>query len=385
MVITIIFPPSKVAAATLQKVSDVVSTASPSAAAVHTIAFTTVNQIPASGKIVIRFSGTANNSATPSATTFAFNGLTSSSIQTSGVTCSSFTISAPSITCITSSTVPANTKITIIIGCLAQTNGVCTSPSPVLLNPSKSKKAGTSDVWTARIRTQNSSGTDIDVSKAKVATLEGVEVRARIESTLTFSITGINDNVPVNTGNSGCGITETTNSGFASTPTSVNLGRLANTPSFTDTKIGNISAQLLSISTNAPNGYSLTASASGHLINQARSFSLADSTTPLPFPLGKNWFGIHPCGADVAISTWVSGTTHTCSTVTEESSGNICKYAFPGDAGTLTLASDSSGPVGADVSTGNGVVTIEYAAGIDSTVPADTYSTVVVYTITPTF
>lgn len=48
-----------------------------SVTAMHKIVFKTVNPIPAGGKIIITFPGISNNTASPSASSFAFNGLNS--------------------------------------------------------------------------------------------------------------------------------------------------------------------------------------------------------------------------------------------------------------------------------------------------------------------
>src|SRR3989344_5163716 len=112
--------------------------------AMHTIQFTTVTAIPGSGKIVLTYPGSGNNTASPSATTFAFNNLASTNIQTNGVTCSSFTISSPTITCnVNGSGVGAATTVTILIGCSAASGVVCTTQVPTFINPAKSATAGT--------------------------------------------------------------------------------------------------------------------------------------------------------------------------------------------------------------------------------------------------
>src|SRR3989344_1804155 len=108
------------------------------------IHFTTVTAIPGSGKIVLTYPGSGNNTASPSATTFAFNNLSSANIQTNGVTCSSFTISSPTITCnVNGSGVGAATTVTILIGCSAASGVVCTTQVPTFINPAKSATAGT--------------------------------------------------------------------------------------------------------------------------------------------------------------------------------------------------------------------------------------------------
>lgn len=351
--------------------------------AVHTIQFTAQQPIPNGGKIVLTFPSSGANTASASATTFSFNGLSSSNIVANNVTCSSYTISAPSITCNVGALINNGTTITILIGCSAQSSGTCTTQVPTLINPTKSANAGTADTWGVDITTQNASSATLDTGRAKVGTIESILITATVDVSLNFSITGITNNTAINNGNStGCTNSETTNTGIDSSATSVNLGTVGNTPTGTNTKINNIAAQLITISTNGANGYSLTATSSGHLINPANGFYIKDSTTPAPFPNGTPWFGLHPCGLDVNTGTW--GAVN-CRTYITGSSGNLCNYGWPTQTASASIASDSTGPIGNSLTAGNGLISVEYAAGIDASVPAGTYSTVVTYVATPTF
>lgn len=236
------------------------------------------------------------------------------------------------------------------------------------------------------VKTTDSSAADLDTGKVRVATIESVQVLAQVEPTLTFTIAGVSNGSAANTGNTtGCGNTETTNTGISSTSTVVDLGSLNNTTTVVDSKIGNISSQLLTVTTNAINGYSLTATSSGSLLNPATGFFITSSTTPAVFPSGAPWFGIHACGLDVTAATWSSGSDQSCNTYITGSSGDICKYGWPTQATAVTLASDSIGPIGNAIAAGNGLVTVEYAAGIDVTVPQGQYTTEITYVATPTF
>ena len=341
--------------------------------AMHKVQFTIPNPIPASGKIVITFPGSADTSASPSATTFAFNGLTtanaSTNIAVNGATCT-WAIAAPALTCTVSSAVSATTTVTILIGCSAQSEGTCTTQVPRFINPTKTAAAGTADTWTLQLKTQDSGSIDIDTAKVKIGTVESVQVQATVDPTLTFVISSIADNTAINTGNAtGCTNTENTSSGIGSTATTVDLGTLS-------TAI-NISAQLITITTNAINGYSLTATSSGHLINPATGFWIIDSITPAVFPSGGTpWFGIHPCGLDNIGGTWGTGAT---------AKGSGAKYGWPTQTTSVTLAYDTTGPIGNTLTAGNGLVSVEYAALIDASVPAGLYTAVVTYVATPTF
>ena len=335
----------------------------------HTIKFTTATVIPSGGKIIISFQGGANTSASPSASTFAFNGLSEPVVKVNNANCS-FTVQSPSITCTLSSQVLQNTTITIFLGCSAQTAGFCNIQAPTLINPTKTGVIGISDIWSVSLTTQDTTGNIIDTADTRVGIIESVQLKAVIPPSLTFTISGINNNAPINSGNTkGCTNTESTNTGLSSTATTLNLGSLS-------TGSINISAQLLTVTTNSQNGYVLSATSSGHLTNLSSGAWLSDSTTPQSMTSGTTWFGIHPCGLDTDQSLWGSGQT---------GGGAGAKYSWPTKTGNITLASRSNGPISSSLIEGEGLVSVEYAATIDSSVPAGVYSSTITYSATPTF
>ena len=345
--------------------------------ALHTITFNTATTIPSGGHIIITFPGAAANTASPSASTFSFNNMTTSNptdVRFNGVTCASVAVSAPTIDCTTSGTVSASTAITILIGCTAGTTS-CTTQAPRLINPTKTNAAGNRDLWAVNLLTTDGSSVALDTGKALIGTIDSVEVKASVDSSFTFTITGgfaAGNNV--NTGNTtGCTTTDQVSAGVSTdTATLVDLGILT-------TSDLNIHAQRINITTNGLGGYSLTATASGHLINNSTGFWIADSTTPAFFPATAPWFGIRACGLDVNTSTWGTAASNTVR-------GSGAKYGWPTQTTAVTLASDSSGPIdNAIASDGNGITTVQYAAGIDSTVPAGNYQAYVTYVATPTF
>lgn len=356
--------------------------------AMHKFRFIVTNPIPASGKIILTYPGSADNSASPSATTFAFNALTTGNIVANNATCT-FAVSAPTITCTSTGSISAGTVVTILVGCSAQTGGECTTQVPTLINPTKTAAAGTADIWKVTIDTQDGSSVAIDTVRVAMGTIESVQVFANVDPTLTFTIAGIANATAINNGNTtGCLQTETTNAGLASTATVVNLGTLANVPTSTDTKVGNIAAQLLTVSTNGLTGYSLVATSSGPLRNLATGFDIGSSTTPAVFPNGQNWFGLHACGLDTnpASTFWNStGGGSACNTYITGSADPICKYGWPTQTSPVTIAYRTVGPVGNTITTGSGIVSVAYAAGVDARVPAGTYQSVVTYVATPSF
>lgn len=353
--------------------------------AMHTVSFITASAIPASGKIVLTLPGSATSLASPSATTFDLNGLTSGnasaniSYKLDGTRTCTFTVSASTITCTMDAggTLAVGSAVTFLIGCTdASSNATsCTTQSPRLINPTKTNAAGTRDLWAINIQTQDASSVPLDTGKALIGTIESVEVKASVDNSFTFTITGgFAAGAAVNGGNTtGCTNTEVVGSGISTdTATLVDLGIL------TTSGVPNIQAQRINITTNGLGGYVLTATASGHLINDATGFWIADSTTPAVFPATAPWFGIHACGLDVNTSTWGADTTTT-------TRGGTAKYGWPTRTTAVTLATDSVGPVDTSITTGNGITTVEYAAAVDATVPAGAYKAYVTYVATPTF
>jgi hypothetical protein len=360
--------------------------------ATHVIQFTTAGAIPNGGKIVITFPGAAANTASPSATAFSFNNLQNSAVKCYPVSaCNGISIAAPSITLTTNALQSGGTTIYVLIGCTAQSTGTCTTFAPALINPTKSAVAGTADTWKLTINTTDSGGGIIDSSKTIIGTVESVQVQASIEPTLTFTIAGLANATGYGAGGTGvtqCG-TEASNSGIDSTATTVNLGILISTQI-------NKAGQTLTVTTNASQGYAITATSSGHFINAATGIWLADANvgnpannnslsandTPVPAAItaGTPAFGISPCGPDVPTSSpnW-GGTGQTVA------AGAL--FSNPWNTGTngfyATIASYTGGAVSGNLT--HGTTVIRYAATPAGNTPAGTYSTVLTYVATPTF
>lgn len=330
--------------------------------ATHTIRFTTASTVPLGGKIVITFPGSGQSTASPSASTFSFNNLQTGNVTFSAGSCT-IAVSAPTITCTTGAQINGGVAVTVTVG----------SSTPTLINPTKTAAAGTADLWKINIQTQDTPANlnvVLDSAKVTIGTIESVQVQATVDPTLTFTITPVSG--AINTGNTtGCTNIETVNSGIASTATTVNLGIL-------NTSTINIAAQLITISTNASGGYTLTATSSSHLINPANGVWIPDSTTPTFMTVNVPWFGIHACGLN-ATAAWGTGAT---------GGGAGAKYGWPTQTTAVTLASASTGPIGNTATTGGvgaGLISVEYAGAVDVTIPAGTYTSVVTYVATATF
>lgn len=349
--------------------------------ATHTLQFTTNTSIPNGGKIKITFPGSAANTASPSAGTFSFNNLGSSAVKCFPTTaCNSISISAPSITLTTNAIQTGGTIIYVLIGCTTQSSGTCTAYAPALINPTKTNAAGTSDQWRVLVETLDASDIVLDSTPIKIATIDSVQVQGIVEPSITFTITGLAHGTNITTQNASCTGGDVTNpgTGLDASATFVNLGVLGN-------GVINISAQELSVSTNAYSGYAITATSSGRFINPATGFWITDANggngltandTPVPAVLpatGNPAFGIHPCGADVASGTWANAAT---------AFGSGAKYSNPWNTGVngyyATLATYSQ-------PASSRKTEIEYAATVASTTIAGTYKTFFTFVATGTF
>jgi hypothetical protein len=368
---------------------------------VHTIKFTTQAALSAGYKIQIVFPGTGTNSASPSATGFAFN---NEIAQPTDVTCRDITAgtdctAAPtdySSNQLNSYTISVGTGVTIAtghvvvlnIGCTARdaTTGICTAAAPRLVNPTKGTGylglgTGTADNWKIQVSILDTGSNPIETTKTVAATVESVQVQGIIEPYITFSIAGVPNGTTINNAgnNPGCtSNTDVTNTGIDSSSTFVNMGAMGAGIS--------IAAQNLTITTNGTGGYVLTATSSGQFINPATGFAFLDANisqgglTANDAPAagfitaGNTSFGIHACGTD-AMAAWNTGTT---------GGGANAKYANPWNTGAhnyyATLAS-----YGAGIPPSSRKTTVEYEATAATNVPAGTYTTALTYVATPAF
>lgn len=384
--------------------------------AMHAVQFTSAQNLDTGDDIVITFptlaSGDANNPASPSASTFQLNNIASAQIQIEddgAAFAGTFTAtvtnptagSSPIISLnIDSSSIAPGSVVKIYLGCTAQSGTACTTQAPRIINPTKNSSttcSGTPETCTATsykvgIQAIDSATSNTDSATVGIGIVESVTVRATVDPTLSFTITGIANATAINTSNAGCSQDETTNSGITGTANEINLGLLANTPAI-DVKVANISGQRINISTNGATGYALTATSSSSLLNPETGFFLHASTTPASFPVTNDFFGLHACGQDAVTGFSEAGASSSdCDTHATGSSANECQYAWPTSTNQinttpLSISLDTTGPIGAGSAdaSGDGVTSISYAAGIDVAVPPGEYRAIVTYIATPSF
>lgn len=353
------------AAANAHSIGTLVTTA---ITAKHTVSFKFSTPGVSGDKLIIVFPGAGDISDAPSATTFAFNGLDGSSgtnLSVSGTTCSSWSVSAPSITCTLNGAVDTNTTVTITIG----------ANTPQLINPTKTQAIGTGDLWKLTLQHMDSTGATEKESNGRIAitTIEGIQVTGVVDASITMTIAPINNDTNIFTDNGSCdnaafsGIT--TNSGANPTATSANLGTIG---------MGiNYVAQKITISTNGSGGYALTATASGKLINSSSGYSFnnaqggsltADNTpTPAAISGGTEVYGVSACGIHANSIFW-SGANALF--------GNPSNTA--GNAYIYKLASWTA-PVTSEATS------VIYGVTASGITPAGTYETAINYVATPTF
>lgn len=154
----------------------------------------------------------------------------------------------------------AGTAITMVIGTPSGNKLINPSPASTTRNP------GAADTYTFRVRHTEgiaASYAVVDQSLGSLALLESVRVTATVAPTITFMLTGVAASQSI------CGQTTS----VATTVNTVPFGTVSTT-SFTD------AAQMLSVSTNAVGGYSVTASESAALtaLDLAGTPTIPDTT-----------------------------------------------------------------------------------------------------------
>ncbi len=217
--------------------------------------FYTSSAIPLGGSIEIDIpaSATTPNDGTPDTAAIGSNGFDLNFIGASDITCpAGFTAAAPTagsggdphkIYCnLNGSALPAGANLTVTVG--TATKG--------LVNPAPSgitHVQGVADTYLLNIYTKSGTaggGVTVESVPVKVAPVEGVLVSASIDETLNFTVAAVTSaNLPTTCGFTPAGTLITT------TATSVPFGASVTANTFYN------GAQQLTVSTNAPGGYSV--------------------------------------------------------------------------------------------------------------------------------
>ncbi|MFZ5366532.1 MAG: hypothetical protein ACOZBZ_04625 [Patescibacteria group bacterium] len=252
------------------------------------------------------------------------------------------------------------TQVTMIIGTAAGNKIINPSPSGY----SASHGPGAGDTYT--FRTRHLYGVDqsyatVDETLGKVSVIEAVRVTATVAPTLVFMLTGVTASQSV------CG--QTTD--VATTPNTVPLGTVLSTD-FSD------AAQVLSVSTNAVGGYSVTASESAALTAWSLSGSptIADTT----------------CGGTCTVTTtgdWTSTTNKGFGYALANKTGTPVPSAIRYNTGGTFMARPF-GVTAQQIMTASAPVDLDqayvcYRAIVSGTQAAGDYENYVIYIATATF
>ncbi len=225
--------------------TDVVATQS----ARWTVTFTPRTQVPSGGflRLTIPNTGTTINDGISDSGGFDSSKLTTSNIN-AAITPTGFTKSATTLTTnasvstvilmTLSSVLAAGTSYSFVMGDASDTTLRFINPSPA----SSSHTAGVADTYSLTLQSEDASNNALDKTIFKVAPVDGVQVSATVEQTISYTIAG------VATSTSACGTT----TGVTTTATSVPFGSITSFNAFTD------AAQTHTITTNATAGYTLT-------------------------------------------------------------------------------------------------------------------------------
>jgi len=222
-----------------------------------TIAFTTVNQVPANGDILITLpaiqtasktcDGFPDTNSTVTTNGFDLSTVAAADISVTGCTDANWN-ATETITCGTGSTnhtIRIDRQTSACAAASAITVTIDSSPGVINPAPITGHTQGAADVYGINIKTRDGSDATLDNSDVKVAPVEGVFVSATVDEALSFSVAAV-------TADSGsyCGITRT-----SSTPDStVYFIPWGTVPSTYATATHN-TAQQLTVSTNALSGY----------------------------------------------------------------------------------------------------------------------------------
>jgi hypothetical protein len=357
VLLSIGFPALRFAeAASVTSFSDTLSDSAPSVDSNHTIVFTTPTGVANASTITITFPATFTGTSSIVATDI---DVATTSDFTVGATCGSVDVAASfggtntltlTMCAAGGKSIPANGTTTIQIGNHANFGG---SGSNQINNPAA----------TGSYEIDLTAGAS-DSGSTRVAIVDNVTVSASVDTIFTFSVSGRNSGTVVN------GHT----TGGNTSPTTIPFGRL-------QANVASTAAQLLTVTTNARNGYAVTVQADGMLdsangadidgfANGAYTATPASWSAPGATPGSENTYGHWGIttddtalisGADFSASKYVSAST------------------------TPVQVMSHTGPVNGS-SVGVGTTTVGYRVQISALQEAaEDYQAVLTYVATPVF
>ena len=368
-----------------------------------TIAFTTVNQVPLNGDILITIPAiqTANKTCDgfPDTSTLADNGFDLSTVAAADISVTGCTdanwVATEIITCGTGSTdhtIRIDRQTTACAASSAIT--VTIDSSPGVINPAPvntSHTQGASDVYEINIKTRDGSDATLDNSDVKVAPVEGVFVSATVDETLSFAVAAVTTDISV------CGITRTSSSPD-STVYSIPWGTISSTYAVATHN----AAQQLTVSTNAVSGYKVYIEENDQMGKDGNTCTGATpSVGEFTFSAGKcirdTLCGASACShttsADwtdmatyVGLGYSLANVTNTAAKFLYNESSRTFSSKTPADQEAPEVRSDTS----AEIMSNTGPVSASsvyacYRIAIGGTQPAGYYYNKIKYTAVPTF
>ncbi|KKP67348.1 MAG: hypothetical protein UR68_C0006G0009 [Candidatus Roizmanbacteria bacterium GW2011_GWA2_35_19] len=374
-----------------------------------TIAFTTVNEVPLDGDILVTIpaldadttpcDGFPDTAATAATNGFdmgdASNRIAAADITVTGCTDGNW-VATETITCGTSSTdhtIRIDRQTALCVAPSAIT--ITVDSSPGLINPAPINSGhtqGTADLYTINVRTRDGSDNTIDQVNMKVAPVEAVFVSATVDESLSFTVAGV-------TADSGttCNITRT-----SATPDSTAYSIPWGTISSTYATATHNTAQQLTVSTNASAGYKVYAEENDQM---GRDGNVCTGATP---SAGEFTFSSGTCIRDTACGAtpcthqtsqdWTDMATYVGFGYSlENQSGTDAEFLYNESSRTFSAkqladqeASESRSDSTAEIM--NNTVPVSgssiyvcYRIAIPGTQPAGYYYNKVKYTAVPTF
>lgn len=373
-----------------------------------TVAFYTAQAIPVGGSILIQIPASSGaisggtNDKLPDTTTaltsngFDLNGMTNASITCPNGAFAAGTLTAGAggagaphtVTCNYSGSVPvqAGANLSIVVGSTIP----LVNPAPVNTGHTR----GVADTYIVGTFTKdgaNGTGNTIESVETRIAPVEGVLVSAIVDETLSFTIAGYAMGA-----NTRCGVAHT--AGITTTATAVAWGAINS--SYSADK--NDSAQQLTVTTNAPTGYTVYAEENDQMGKDGVSCSGATPSVE-PFTYTGPTYCIRDYNKGAAThavsSDWTAapGTDYGLGYSLENQSGTDAQFLYNESARTFSAkhfadqeASQNKYAAGANIMTNTGPVSgssvyVCYRIHIPATQPAGYYFNKLKYTAVAKF
>ncbi len=339
-------------AATVSSYSDTITDSAPNASANHNIQFTMPAENDGIGNgetIVLTFNGGFDLGTIGEKDIDVLFGGSNVAEANFSVATTSTTIT---ITTVGTST-PAGTNIQVLIGTNATDGGPATAQ---IANP------GTEGSYELDVA---AGAGPADTGTTHIVVLNTVLVSASVDTVFTFAVSGVNAGVAISP-------TETT-TGTSST-TTIPFGKLENGQATT-------SAQRLTVTTNASQGYIVTVQTDGYLESTTGGVidgfsSESDTAITWSAPTGN-------VNDDTTWGHW--GVTSDDATTSRASQFDADESTFIGASTTPRIVMEHDGPANGAV-TGIGTTYVGYKVGITALQEAgEDYSTTLTYIATPTF